>query len=405
MTNQSIEATLHRLQQKEPHILILIIMSSFASMGAVIFTPALPEIAEYFQISQGHSQLTITLFLLGYAIGQLIYGPLSNRYGRKPAFYIGIVIATIGSIISIVSEPLDSFWFLILGRMLEALGSSAGLVIAFTIISDHYYPHQSRRIIAYLMLAFAIMPGIAVFIGGILVTRWHWISCFYFLLFYGLLLAIPASRLAETAQTLNKHALRVSQIRKNYVIAFKNNLLRNVTFFFGVSGLCIYVYVASAPLIAINYLHLSPEKYGTLGLIPYVGTALGSVVSARLAKVLSTTALMRLGFIIDIIAVLLFTILFSFGLVSLFTLTLSGFIFMFGNCLIVGSGASIATSTLDDKANATAMMNFINVSMPMTGTFLVALIPGSPIIKLPIIFLAAMIVMTGVWVTFIRKLA
>src|SRR6202795_1670991 len=77
----------HRLQQKEPHIVTLIIMSSFASMGAVIFTPALPEIAQYFQISQGHSQLTITLFLLGYAIGQLIYGPLSNRLGRKPAFY------------------------------------------------------------------------------------------------------------------------------------------------------------------------------------------------------------------------------------------------------------------------------------------------------------------------------
>src|SRR5579862_7081688 len=112
----------HRLNQKEPHILILIIMSSFASMGAIIFAPALPEIAQYFHISQGHSQLTITLFLLGYAVGQLIYGPLANRLGRKPAFYIGIVIATIGSVVSIVSEPLHSFGFLIFGRMLEALG-------------------------------------------------------------------------------------------------------------------------------------------------------------------------------------------------------------------------------------------------------------------------------------------
>src|SRR5579863_5021478 len=158
-------STLHRLQQREPHILILIVMSSFASMGAVIFTPALPQIAEYFHISLGHSQLTITLFLLGYAIGQLIYGPLSNRFGRKPAFFIGVFISTIGSIISIISEPLHSFTFLILGRLLEALGSSAGLVIAFTIISDHYYPEQARRVIAYLMLAFAIVPGVAVFIG------------------------------------------------------------------------------------------------------------------------------------------------------------------------------------------------------------------------------------------------
>lgn len=64
-----IESHKHRLNQKEPHILILIVMSSFASMGAIIFAPALPEIAHYFNISQGHSQLTITLFLLGYALG------------------------------------------------------------------------------------------------------------------------------------------------------------------------------------------------------------------------------------------------------------------------------------------------------------------------------------------------
>src|SRR5262245_16122030 len=129
----------HRLNQKEPHIFILIIISSFASMGAIIFAPALPAIAQYFHISQGHSQLTITLFLLGYSIGQLIYGPLANRFGRKPAFYIGIAIATVGSLISIASEPLHSFNALILGRLLEALGSSAGLVISFTVINDHYY--------------------------------------------------------------------------------------------------------------------------------------------------------------------------------------------------------------------------------------------------------------------------
>ncbi len=184
----------HRLPQKEPHILTLIIMSSFASMGAVIFTPALPEIVQYFKISINHSQLTITLFLLGYALGQLIYGPLANRLGRKSAFYIGILVATIGSIISILSEPLNSFGLLIFGRMLEALGSSAGLVIAFTIINDHYYPQQARRIIAYLMLAFAVVPGIATFIGGLLVSHWHWITCFYFLLIYGLILIIPAAR-------------------------------------------------------------------------------------------------------------------------------------------------------------------------------------------------------------------
>lgn len=393
----------HRLQQKEPHILILIIMSSFASMGAIIFAPALPEIAQYFHISEGHSQLTITLFLLGYAIGQLIYGPLANRLGRKPAFYIGIVIATLGSLISIGAEPLHSFTALIIGRLLEALGSSAGLVISFTIISDHYYPEQARRIIAYLMLAFAIVPGVAIFIGGVLVTHFHWISCFYFLLVYGLLLFIPASRLLETAQDIKKDALHVNQILKNYHIAIKNKLLITTTFFFGLSGVCVYVYVASAPFIAIDHLQLSPQTYGIIGLIPYLGTALGSIVSARLALLLSATKLMRMGLIINIISALLLTILFYFGMINLIVLIASGFILMFGNCLIVGSGASIATSMLTDKANASAIMNFINVGMLTLGTFILSITPGSPIIKLPIIFLLAMFLMSIAWLFLIDK--
>jgi DHA1 family bicyclomycin/chloramphenicol resistance-like MFS transporter len=389
--------SLHRLDQKEPHILVLIVMSSFASMGAVIFAPALPEIAQYFHISQGHSQLTITLFLLGYAIGQLIYGPIANRFGRKPAFYIGIVIATSGSLISIASEPLHSFAMMITGRLLDALGSSAGLMISFTVIGDHYYPEQARRIIAYLMLAFAIVPGVATCIGGVLVTHFHWISCFYFLLIYGLMLILPATYLLETATELKKDALQVRQIIKNYGMAFKNKVLVSTTFFFGLSGGCVYLYVASSPFIAINTLQLSPQAYGLIGLIPFLGTALGSVISARLYASFSTTALMRIGLIIDAVSAILLAGSFCLGMINLPVLLLSGFILMFGNCLIVGSGASIATLSSDDKANASAVMNFINLSMVMLATFILAIVPGSPLIKLPILFLLAILLMCLLW--------
>ncbi len=394
---------IHRLEQKEPHIFILIIMSSFASMGAIIFTPALPEIGQFFHVSPGHSQLTISLFLLGYAIGQLIYGPLANRFGRKPAFYIGICIATIGSIFSILSEPFHSFGLMIFGRMLEALGSSAGLVLAFTIINDHYYPEQTRRVIAYLMLSFAIVPGIATFIGGALVSRFHWISCFYFLLFYGLLLAIPASMLAETGTNLSKHATRFSQIRKGYAIAFKDKLLKRYTLFFALSGMCVYIYAATAPLIAINYLKISPSTYGLLGLIPFIGTALGSMTSVRLSTVLEPKHLMKIGLIIDVTSSLMIAVFFYMGLINLWILILCGFIFMFGNCIIVANASGIATSNVKDKANASAVMQFMNVSMPMLGTFAIALIPGSALIKLPVSFLITMFIMINMWIFLIKK--
>jgi MFS family permease len=387
----------HRLNQKEPYLLSLIIMSSFASMGAIIFAPALPEIASYFHKSQGHSQLTITLFLLGYALGQLIYGPLANRFGRKPAFYIGIAVATVGSIISIISEPLHSFLALILGRLFEALGSSAGLVISFTIISDHYYPEQARRIVAYLMLAFAIVPGVATFIGGLLTTHFHWISCFYFLLIYGLVLIIPAYFLEETAQELKKDATHLKSILQNYGVAIHNKLLIRISFFFGLSGMCVYMYVASSPFIAIDFLKLTPQGYGVIGLIPFIGTALGSFVSSKLANKCSIQTLMFSGFLIDMATAILLATFFVLGIVNLMVLIGCGFLLMLGNCLIVGNGSSVATATSEDKANASAMMSFINVGMIMVGTLLLAITPGTPILKLPLGILAAILIMVFIW--------
>ncbi|KTD57455.1 major facilitator superfamily transporter [Legionella santicrucis] len=180
----------------------------------------------------------------------------------------------------------QSFIVLLFGRVLQALGSSAGLVLSFTIINDHYFPEQSRRIIAYLMLSFAIVPGIATVIGGLLVSRFHWISCCYFLLCYGLLEGIVVSLLKETATTLSKQALHFKHIKRNYALAFQDQFLRGFTFFFGLSGMCVYIYAATIPFIAVYYLNISPEKYGLLGLIPYIGTAFGSVISARLSSIL-----------------------------------------------------------------------------------------------------------------------
>ncbi len=383
----------HRLNQKAPHILTLIIMTSFASMGAVIFTPALPEIADYFRISEGQSQLTMTLFLVGYAIGQLIYGPLANRFGRKKAFYIGIAVATIGSIVSILSEPLHSFYALILGRMLEALGSSAGLVISFIIINDYYFPDHARKIISKMMLAFAVIPGIATFVGGMLVTHFGWLACFYFLLIYGLVLALPVYRLCETAKTLDVHALETRCLIHNYKIAFESPLLRNGAFLFGFVAMTIYIFSAASPIIAIHTLGLSAQTFGFIGLIPFIGTGLGAITSSYFAKKYPPLILIQWGRMIQIVAGLALAILFYAHIVNLGVLIACGFVFMFGGCIIMSNASGLATSKSEDRANAVAMMNFICMSMATLGTLLLALLPETQTLKLPTLWLAIIIAM------------
>ena len=154
----------------EPHknisFFTLLLLISFASVNAVLFTPALPNVAAFFSISNEAAQQTITWFLIGYALGQLIYGPLANRFGRKPALYLGIGLQIMSSLVCVAAGFLHLYSVLLLGRFLLALGSGVGLKMTFTLVNECYVPKIASQKIAYLMLAFAITPGLGIALGN-----------------------------------------------------------------------------------------------------------------------------------------------------------------------------------------------------------------------------------------------
>ena len=382
-----------RLDVKEPKLVCLIIMSAFASMGAVLMAPALPEITQYFNVTEGQSQLTITLFLVGYALGQLIYGPLANRFGRKPAFYIGIVIATLGSIFSIISSPIHSFTLLLIGRLFEALGSSAGLIISFTIIADFYYPKQSRRIIAYMMMAFAIVPGVAVFIGGFIAQYLNWESCFYFLLIYGFVLVYPAYILPETILHLDHSATKIKRINRNYREVFSNSALVRYSVIFGCSAILTYVFSADGPFIGIHYLGFSAANYGMLALLPTLGMLIGAILSAQMTTRYSSRQLINLGMGCEAVGALIMLVLFLLHIVTMVTMLVPMALIYFGHAYVGGNSASSAIYFAIDKANGSAVMNFIGMTMTVIGTFALAMIPEKLPFIMPSLFLAGLFLM------------
>lgn len=381
---------MYKLDVKEPHIISLIILSAFASMGALVMTPALPQIAHFFAIPMHKTQLTVTSFLFGYALGQLIYGPLANRFGRKKALYIGISVATLGSLFSVLSSPYESFHLLILGRIFEAFGSSVGLVVCFTIINDYYYIEQSRKIVAFMMLAFAIIPGIAVAIGGLLVQFINWQSCFYFLLLYGIVLIYPAMKLPETVGKVDHKALHVSSLFNNYLSAAKNKKLIGYSLVFGLSTSCGYVFGAQGPFIGIHTLHVSPGVYGLLGLLPYIGAVIGCITTIRVSHKINARAMVTIGIICEVIAAIAMMICFVTGLVNMFTLLAPMVLLLVGHAIISSNSASLAMSDVTDKANASAVMNFTNMGTAVIMTILLGVIHTSVIWLMPLIFICAL---------------
>lgn len=384
---------LYKLASKAPHIISLMLLSAFAAMGAIIMTPALPEIADFFGKSVGSTQLAVTSFLLGYALGQLIYGPIANRYGRKMALYIGIMIATLGSLFSILSSPFDSFTLLITGRFLEAIGSSAGLAISFAMINDFYFETQARKITRLLMLAFAIVPGVATAVGGILVQYIGWRACFYFLLVYGLILLIPTYRLPETLIKKDFHAARIKNIFSNYKDKFLNKKLIGFACISGFSSACIYVFGAEGPFIGIHILHTEPALYGILSLTPFIGTFIGSLIVVRLTK-LNPIIVMKIAFAIELSATLILLILFLLHFVSLYTLLIPMGFFCIGHPMIGGNAMPLSMQQSSDKANASAVMNFFACAMPVIMTFMMGLLHVASAWIMPVIFLIALFLMS-----------
>jgi Bcr/CflA subfamily drug resistance transporter len=391
----------HRLHGKEPHIVGLTLLSGFAAMGAILMTPALPVIAQYFKISVALTQLTVTSFLLGYALGQLIYGPIANRLGRKPAFYIGIAIATLGSLFSILASPIESFHLLIIGRLLEALGSSAGLVVCFTLINDFYYPKEARRVTGMMMVAFAIVPGVAIAIGGLLTQYLSWQACFYFLLFYGLVLIYPAIRMPETMSQADPHAFHYQHIFKKYGEIFLNKKLVGYALCSGFSSACIYVFGAEGPFIGIHLLHIAPATYGLLGLTPFIGTLIGCLINIRFTHI-DSMHMLKLAFFLELIAALIMLFSFIFHFISLTTLLLPMGLLCMGHPILSGTALSLAMTQTEDRSNGSAVANFVAMSMPVVMTLLLGALHASAAWGLPLIFLIALGLMLNVYIWLLK---
>src|SRR5690349_9985312 len=109
------------MMQNRPSFVLLVLLITFGSVSAVLFTPALPEMAHYFAVSDNTAGLTITLYLIGYALGPLLYGPLANRYGRKVALYIGIGLEILAALLCLLAAWLYSFNLLLFARFIMAL--------------------------------------------------------------------------------------------------------------------------------------------------------------------------------------------------------------------------------------------------------------------------------------------
>lgn len=248
--------------------------------------PALGHIAESLRTTAGLSGLTISLFMAGFAVTPLIYGPLSDRYGRKPVLIAGLSLFALASLLCAVAS---SIGILLIGRLLEGAGAGAGITIALAIVRDLFSGAAARTRMSMVTVVVNVAPVIAPSLGAVIVTFANWRTIF------GILALIALAVVLTSAIGYQESRKRGEDQAKVSLISGYHRLLRNRTclgnlLIFGFGFGSAFAYISGSSLVLISLYHTTPTLYGLL----FAGTALGIVFGAAINGWLSTRGLHHL---------------------------------------------------------------------------------------------------------------
>ncbi len=377
-----------------PQIIVLMVLFSFMSLAAVVFTPAYPELAREFHLSNSEAQWMMTLFLLGTSIGRLPYGPLANRIGRKKTLFVGLFISLIGTVFTIFA---DTYALICIGRFIQAFGCAVTLKISYTMIGDLHAGASATRVLSYAMLVYAILPGIGTSIAGFLTPRFGWQGGFWFFLFFTILLIFSCFFLPETSSKRDLEALQIKKIAAAYAAQFKDMYLVLWSCLMGLSTAVLFIFSQEAPFIAIDLMGIAPQEYGVFYLIPAFGIAAGSLITIWLAERTSAMNGMLAGIGIIVLGTILMGAFFLSGWANGWSLFLPQVLVQLGDALLYTNASAQGISEATDKSNASAVMLFINSSIGVLGTFLVGVFAPRALMTMPATFIAITAIMFAIW--------
>jgi DHA1 family bicyclomycin/chloramphenicol resistance-like MFS transporter len=257
---------------------LLALFTFSGTLGMHIFVPALPSAGRDLGAGIGIMQWTVSLYIFGLAVGQLGYGPISDRFGRRPALMAGLALYTIAGLAAALAPDTHA---LIAARFFQAVGGCAGMVLGRAIVRDTAPPLGAARRLALMNLMVTLGPGAAPIVGGAMASTLGWRSIFFFLAALGFANALFAWRLLpETGPT--GASVKASALARDY-----RRLIASPAFLgYAIGGGCattsMYAFIACAPFIFGEQLHRSAQEIGIYIAILVSGVWLGSFLMSRL---------------------------------------------------------------------------------------------------------------------------
>jgi MFS family permease len=356
-----------------------------ASVSAAIITPALPQIERMFNLNHGALEWVVSIFLVGYVIAQLVYGPLSNRFGRLHALRGGLLLNLVGIAICLVSVWSVNYSLLLIGRLVTALGVSAGLCCTFTLINELLPEEKAKHLISISMVSFTIGIALAVIVGGLVTQYWHWQDCFWVLMLHGVLMLAATWQFPETLK--KKVSLHPKVLLLMYFNAAKCRSLIVFSLLVGLCSMGNYCFQAAGPLIAQKELGLTASQYGFWNLINMAGMFSSGIVCVRLVKKYDVRQILAFSLLCFIPCFVSLAVLSKMpGEHAIWFFVSTGFLYLF-NGVVFGSASVLASTAIADKASASSVMSFLNIGSALLAVMVMGYLPFSNLVSFVVILM------------------
>lgn len=350
---------------------VLLVLSIFSTQMALDFyVPSLPMVASYFVVGEEVAQLTLTWSLIGFAIGSLMSGPISDVYGRRKILLSSYIVFVISTFLCAVAPDIALF---IVVRFIQGVAASCAPIMSLAMVKDLYAPKEASRLMSIMGAAIALSPATAPFLGGYITYYYDWRMCFWILTVAAVIILIPLYLyLPETLKKQERHVVSFSlkEVLYGYFETLKNWNFIRVALISSMFVSSIWVYVGNAPFI-FEKMGVGPSEFGMYYGIGVGGYVLGSALNSIFGGRFSFHSTLSLGFLLIILGSGYLMYL-SYGPVIVpMTMALTWCVYSFGLSLVFPITNTMAMTAGKKSGTSASLLNGLELLFSSFGIMVV----------------------------------
>lgn len=354
-------------------ILLLGLLTAIVPFSIDMYLPGFPDIARSLNTTVSRVALSLSSFFIGIAIGQLAYGPILDRFGRKIPLYAGLIFYCITSIGCSFASSIE---ILIVLRFIQAIGACSASVAATAMVRDLFPPHENAKIFSFLMLVLSVSPMLAPTIGGYITAWFGWQAIFLVLtavisiILIGSFFLLPESRQAD-----KHHSLNINSIIKGYKAVISEGQFAVYAFAGAIGFAGLFTYIASSPGIFMGSYGLNQQQYGFLFAFIASGLIISSQINNLLLKRYSSENIVLWVFIVQNIFGIILIIVSLFHLTNFWLIVGLLFCLLAPTGFVMPNGTALSMKPFTKNAgSAAALLGFIQMGIGSIATVLIGML-------------------------------